>query len=31
MEVLDVKASNREEELVKYKTILESKEVNYFN
>jgi hypothetical protein len=27
MEVLDVKASNREEDLVKYKTILETKEV----
>jgi hypothetical protein len=27
MEVLDVKASNREEELVKYKTLLETKEV----
>lgn len=27
MEVLDVNASNREEDLVKYKSILESKEV----
>ncbi len=27
MEILDIKADNRTEELIRYKTILESKEV----